>query len=51
MVIDWECSRLTKKNSPFTAIEEANRKLHNGEMKYLDYCLFIQTALKLGLTK
>lgn len=51
MVIDWECSRLTKKAAPRTAIGEANDKLLNNEMNYNDYCLFIRTANKLGLEK
>lgn len=49
MIIDWESSRYTKNAHPLTAIGEANRKLHEGEMGYDDYCKFIATANKLGL--
>jgi hypothetical protein len=51
MIIDWECSRYTKKAAPRTAIEEANEKLHNGSMTYKDYCTFISLARQIGLTK
>ena len=51
MIIDWECSRYTKKAAPRTAIEEANEKLHNGSMAYQDYCTFISLARQIGLTK
>ena len=51
MVIDWECSHYTKTNKTLLAIGEANRKLHDGEMDYNDYCKFIATAHKLGLTE
>lgn len=50
MVIDWQCSRYTKLAHPLTAIEEANRKLHENEMKYDDYCKFIITARDFGLS-
>ena len=43
MVIDWECSRLTKVACPRNAVEEADFKLHDGSMSYSDYCLFVKT--------
>lgn len=51
MVIDWECSRYTKYAAPRTAIEEAEFKLNDGSMNYGDYCVFISTALRMGLKK
>lgn len=51
MCLDEQCSRLTKLAHPLTAIQEANRKLQDGEMDYNDYCKFIATAHKLGLTE
>lgn len=41
MVIDWECSGLTKAACPRNAIEEANFKLEEGSMSYEDYQKFI----------
>lgn len=41
MVIDWECSGLTKVACPRNAIEEANFKLEEGSMSYNDYQIFI----------
>lgn len=41
MVIDWECSGLTKVACPRNAIEEANFKLEEGSMTYDDYKTFI----------
>lgn len=51
MVIDWECSRYTKFAAPRTAIEEATYKVNDGSMTYGDYCVFIATALRMGLRK
>lgn len=41
MVIDWECSSLTKEACPYNAIEEANIKLESGGMSYEDYQKFV----------
>lgn len=43
MVIDWECSSLTKEACPYHAIEEANIKLEDKTMSYPDYQKFIST--------
>ena len=51
MVIDWQCGRYTKHACPRTAIEEASYKLNDGSMTYSDYCVFIATALRMGLKK
>lgn len=47
MVIDWECSGLTKTACPYNAIEEAEIKLDDGSMSYPDYCIFIGTWCKM----
>lgn len=51
MVIDWQCGRYTKHACPRTAIEEASYKLNDGSIAYSDYCVFIATALRMGLKK
>ncbi len=51
MVLDWQCSHYTKTSKTLLAIGEANRKLHDGEMDYNDYCKFVSVARKLGLTE
>lgn len=43
MVIDWECSGLTKVACPYNAIEEANIKLEDKSMSYHDYQTFVST--------
>lgn len=42
MIIDWECSCLTKVASPLNAIEEANKKLDDQSMSYDEYKQFIE---------
>lgn len=44
LVIDWECSHLTKYASPRNSIDEANSKRENGEMSAHDFHNFL-TAL------
>lgn len=46
MIIDWECSRFTKKSSPLTAYEEFERKLRMVSCPLTDKDIFeIQSAL------
>lgn len=47
MVIDWECSRLTKEACPYDAADEASRKLDDESMKYEEYCLFMAAWYKM----
>lgn len=42
MVIDWECSRLTKYASPRNAIQEATYKYRKGEMTRDEYYEFFR---------
>ena len=42
LIIDWECSGLTKIASPLNAIEEANYKFKNNEMTQDDYNKFLE---------
>lgn len=51
LVIDWECSRYTKKASPLTAREEAWMQYTHGELSATDYEMILATADKLGLDK
>lgn len=37
IVIDWECSRLTKESSPLTALETANKYLEIGKIDKTQY--------------
>lgn len=36
IIIDWECSRFTKKSSPLTASEELDRKIKDGKLNDID---------------
>lgn len=47
MIIDWECSGRTKEACPRNAIEEANYKLAENTMSYMDYCKFYGAYLSL----
>lgn len=47
MVIDWECSHLTKKACPRDAIEEAMYKYKKEEMTWEDYCQFYSVWFKM----
>ena len=51
MVIDWECSSLTKVACPYNAIEEANIKLHDGSMSYPDYQKFVRVWRTMHINK
>ena len=51
MVIDWECSSLTKTAHRHTALEEADMKYRNDEMTPIEYTSFVDTFKKLGLER
>ncbi len=42
MVIDWECSRLTKLNCPRNAFEESLKKYFDGSMSDSEYISFMK---------
>ena len=47
LVIDWECSRLTKVSSPLRAMEEARVKLADGEIDETTFNKIANAAKKL----
>lgn len=49
MVIDWECSRFTKQNSPRTAKEELMRKHRDGKIEHKDYKELIKVLREFNL--
>lgn len=51
MVIDWECSGLTKVACPRTAIQEIKLKYEYHELSPYEYHKLLRTANELGLTK
>lgn len=51
MVIDWECSGLTKFASPRNAVQEIEYKYNNYELNGAEYDKLLETAKNLGLCK
>lgn len=49
LVIDWECSRLTKVSSPLRAMEEARVKLADGEIDETTFNKIADAAKKLNV--
>lgn len=49
MLIDWECSRLTKVSSPRTALQEATFMLKNGAIDQQTFDKLLSAAVSIGL--
>ena len=49
MIIDWECSRFTKENSPRTAKEELMKKYMEGKISVEEHIELYKVLVKLNL--